>query len=313
LDVNVADKSTGAASSVTFDLTMSKNRAAVELLKIQIPAAYIIGGQSLSTGVEVGKLDIFFDVDNPWKPGHVLKVSAPVLATGRSHSWEVSPNYATAVSESNGDVVDTVRGAIQADGITRDLGPTLTHKLEVSTATTETPGSLNLEMDRSQGAQVAHNESREIWILKLFSYPDENSSNDALITNPTQTAVYRWIGQEHSTIHVEDVFESVAGKQAVLIKDDAASPSVFLDSLAITAASSSLDVDDTLQFTATGTFSNASASDITSSVAWSSTDEFVGTISSSGLFTALAAGSTTVQASQDGVDSNTVFMTVIVP
>ena len=38
LDVTVADKSTGAKSDVTIDLAMSKNRAAVENLKVQIPA-----------------------------------------------------------------------------------------------------------------------------------------------------------------------------------------------------------------------------------------------------------------------------------
>ena len=225
LDVTVANKSTGIPSAVTFDLTMSKNRAAVEFLKTQIPAGYIIGGQSLSTGVEVGKLDIFFDVDNPWKPGHVLKVSAPVLATGRANKWEVSPNYATAKSESNGDIVATARGAIQADGITRDPGPTLTHKLEISQATTETPGTLTLEMDREgpeagpAPADVPHNESRETWVLTIYDYPKNGPQPDALVTNPTLAAVYRWTSQEHSTIQVEDVFESVAGKQAVLIKE----------------------------------------------------------------------------------------------
>ena len=65
LDVSVTNKSSGSTTGLTCDLTMSKNRAAVELLKTQIPAGYIIGGQSLSAGVEVGKLDIFFDVDHP--------------------------------------------------------------------------------------------------------------------------------------------------------------------------------------------------------------------------------------------------------
>ena len=118
LNIAADDTETGATSGITFDLIMSKNRAAVELLKNQIPAGYIVGGQSLPTGAEVGKLDIFFDVDNPWKPGHILKVSAPVLATGRANKWEFSPNYATAISEANGNVVDTVKGAFQADGIT---------------------------------------------------------------------------------------------------------------------------------------------------------------------------------------------------
>ena len=65
LDVSVTNKSSGSTTGLTCDLTMSKNRAAVELLKTQIPAGYIIWGQSLSAGVEVGKLDIFFDLDHP--------------------------------------------------------------------------------------------------------------------------------------------------------------------------------------------------------------------------------------------------------
>ncbi len=216
LNVAADDTETGATSTITFSLIMSKNRAAVELLKTQIPAGYIIGGQSLPTGAEVGKLDVFFDVDNPWKPGHILKVSAPVLATGRANKWEVSPNYATAVSEADGNVVGTVKGALQADGITRNPGPTLTHKLEISPATTDTPGTINLEIDRSQGSLVEHNESRETWVLKIFSHPDENNLNDPLITNPNQAAVYRWISEEHSTIQVKDVFEQVAGRPGVV-------------------------------------------------------------------------------------------------
>ena len=129
LNVTVADKSTGAATAVTFGLTMRKNRAAVDTLVIQIPAGYVFGGPSLPAGVEVGQLDVFFDADNPCKPGHILKISTPVLATGRTDMWEISPNYATATSEDNGDVVDTVKGAIQADGVTRGLGPTLTHTI----------------------------------------------------------------------------------------------------------------------------------------------------------------------------------------
>jgi hypothetical protein len=73
-----------------------------------------------------------------------------------------------------------------------------------------------LEIDRSQGSLVEHNESRETWVLKIFSHPDENNLNDPLITNPNQAAVYRWISEEHSTIQVKDVFEQVAGRPGVV-------------------------------------------------------------------------------------------------
>ena len=188
LNVTVADKSTGAATAVTFGLTMRKNRAAVDTLVIQIPAGYIFGGPSLPAGVEVGQLDVFFDADNPCKPGHILKVSTPVLATGRTDMWEISPNYATATSEDNGDVVDTVKGAIQADGVTRGLGPTITHTIDVSASILEFPGSLTLRMGISQGAGTPHNESTESWVLKIYSYSDRNTGSALLIANPKRPA-----------------------------------------------------------------------------------------------------------------------------
>ena len=231
LNVTVADKRTGSATAVTFGLSMGKNRAAVDTLVIQIPAGYVFGGPSLPAGVEVGKLDVFFDVDNPWKPGHILKVSTPVLATGRTDMWEVSPNYATAISQDNGDVVDTVKGAIQADGVTRDSGPILTHTLDVAPGILEFPGSLTLRMDMSQGAGSPHNESTEKWVLKIFSYSDRDTGSALLVANPKSAEVYRWTSEEHSTIQVADLFESVDGNQAVLIRDYAAvvSPTVVPD------------------------------------------------------------------------------------
>ena len=234
LNVNVLDKKTGNTTDVTFDLTMRKNRAAMEFLKVQIPAGYIIGGQSPSPGVQVGSLEIFFDVDNPWKPGHVLKVSAPVLATGRANKWTASPEYSTARSESDGSLVIEVKGAISynEDGtIIRAPGPTLTHQIDISSATTETPGTFTLNMDRFGGSDLAHNEARETWVLRWFEHPlgfSDAGAGDVidLITNPSLDRVYRWIAQEHSTIQVEDIFEQVAGKQAVLIKDNVAEPVV---------------------------------------------------------------------------------------
>lgn len=57
---------------------MPKNRAALEVLQMQIPAGVIFGGQSLSAGVVVGSLEITLGVDNPWKSGHEISVDADV-------------------------------------------------------------------------------------------------------------------------------------------------------------------------------------------------------------------------------------------
>ena len=43
---------------------------------------------------------------------------------------------------------------------------------------------------------------------------------DALITNPSVTAVYRWFTEAQSPILVEDIFRQVPGKQSVIIKGE---------------------------------------------------------------------------------------------
>ena len=76
-----------------------------------------------------------------------------------------------------------------------------------------------------------------------------------------------------------------------------------LDSVKVSPAAQTVAVGQTTQFTATGTYGNASKStsqDVTSSVTWTSTTPSVATISSAGVATGLTAGTTTITASATG-------------
>jgi len=205
LDVSLDDTSLSANPDLTFDLKMRKNRAAVETMKIQIPAGFTIGGQSLPSGSQVGVLEITFGVDNPWRSGHEISVDTLVVATGAAHEWEIVPVYSGATSDSDSSAVAGVREGVS----------TLTHTLTLLAATVEVPGTMTLEMDRT-GLTKAHNEATESWNLTIFGIPQDSGAT--LVTSPSVSAVYRWFTEEHSTILVEDVFEPVAGKQAVLVE-----------------------------------------------------------------------------------------------
>ncbi len=85
-----------------------------------------------------------------------------------------------------------------------------------------------------------------------------------------------------------------------------------LVSIAVTPVNPSLSVGQQQQFTATGTYSDGSKKDLTSSAAWSSSATSVATISSSGLTTAVAAGSTTIKATSGSVNGST-SLTVTAP
>jgi uncharacterized protein YjdB len=78
-----------------------------------------------------------------------------------------------------------------------------------------------------------------------------------------------------------------------------------LVSIAVTPANSSMAVGTTKQFTATGTYSDASMQDITASVIWTSSTPAAATISARGLASSVASGTTTITASFGSISGST--------
>jgi uncharacterized protein YjdB len=78
-----------------------------------------------------------------------------------------------------------------------------------------------------------------------------------------------------------------------------------LTSIAVTPAVPTVNVGNTQQFTATGTYSNGTSSVITSSATWTSSSNTIATVNSSGLATGLSTGNVTITATSNGVSGNT--------
>ena len=79
----------------------------------------------------------------------------------------------------------------------------------------------------------------------------------------------------------------------------------YLVSIAVTPANPSLAAGNQQQFAATGTYSDGSHQDLTSSATWTSSAPLVATISSTGLATAVAVGNTTIQATSGSINGST--------
>src|SRR5260370_16941513 len=77
-----------------------------------------------------------------------------------------------------------------------------------------------------------------------------------------------------------------------------------LTSIQVTPYSPTLSMGQTQQFSATGTFSDGSTQNISSSVVWGSTNSAVAGVSSSGLATASAHGTTTITATSGSVSGS---------
>ncbi len=87
--------------------------------------------------------------------------------------------------------------------------------------------------------------------------------------------------------------------------------SAALVSIAITPSNPSIVLGLTEQFAATGTYSDNSTRDLTSTVLWTTTSPAVATISTSGLATSVSAGATTITASLGSVTASTAFTVAI--
>ena len=74
-----------------------------------------------------------------------------------------------------------------------------------------------------------------------------------------------------------------------------------LVSIAVTPANSSIALNTSQKFSATGTFSDSTTQDLTTSVNWTSLDTSIATIDAAGRATGVAAGTTTIKASSGGV------------
>ena len=85
--------------------------------------------------------------------------------------------------------------------------------------------------------------------------------------------------------------------------------SAVLESIAVTPEDVTVTKGETQQFTATGTYSDNSTQDITSSVDWSSSDTDIATISSEGVANSIAAGTVTITA-KSGNLTDTASVTV---
>ena len=78
-----------------------------------------------------------------------------------------------------------------------------------------------------------------------------------------------------------------------------------LNSISVAPAASSIPVNTTQQFTATGAYSDGSSRDLTALVTWGSSAAAVATVDANGLVSGVAAGTTTISATLGAVSGST--------
>jgi hypothetical protein len=104
-------------------------------------------------------------------------------------------------------------------------------------------------------------------------------------------------GAEHTVV---EEWDNCGGAAYTTVNLTVSGTTKTIKSIAVTPSAASFAMDSTEQFTATATYSDGSTANITSTAAWSMGNTSVATITSSGLATGVASGTSSVMAAESG-------------
>jgi hypothetical protein len=213
----------------------------------------------------------------------------------------------------------TAVATINASGLATGVGPgTTTIAAALGSVSNSTPltvlaPSLSVTTASLQGGTVNSSYTTTLsatggtpsytWAITIGSLPAGltlNTASGVISGTPTTS------GTNNFTVQVTDAgspAQTVTRALSIVIVPK-------LVSLAVTPANASVTNGLTLQYTATGTYSDSSTQNLTSQAAWTSSNLGIATINASGLATGVGPGTTTIAAAAGGV-SNSTSLTVL--
>ena len=219
-------------------------------------------------------------------------------------TWSIpSPNIATVsnLTDSNGIVTAVAPGSIVITATSGSISGTTT--LTVTGATLVT-----IQLSPA-AASVARGTNQQFTAVGIFSDNSKqdltlnvswSSSNQAIATIgnlPAAMGLAATGGVGTTTIAA--TLGAVSGSTTLTVTN------ATLVSIEVTPTAPSAPMGTTVQFTATGTYSDNSTQDLTGTATWSSSTPGVAAINNAGLATAIGAGTATITASLGSVTGST--------
>ncbi|WP_076586668.1 Ig-like domain-containing protein [Vibrio ostreicida] len=196
----------------------------------------------------------------------------------------------------NSDITATL------DGVTSNRVPvTITDAVITSIDVTPNPVSVTKAQTQLLTATATLSDNSTLDITDSVAW----FPADTGIATITSTGLLTGVG-----VGISEVTASKDGVTSVPARVNVTS--ALLTSISISPASISVAKGQSETLTAMATYSDNSHSNVTASVAWSSADTNIATVTVSGLVTGVGFGTTQVTASQDGIISNTVNVEVTV-
>ncbi len=302
--------SSSAAGVATVSNMAGSNGSATTVSPGSTTITATLGGVSGSTNLTVTAATLVSLGVTPPNPTIAKGLQSQFTAIG-TYTDNSMQNLTALVQWSSSDpAVATVSNALGYDGLGVGLNPgstTITANLggaSASTVLTVTPAALVSIGVTPANPSIADGLTRQFMATGIYT---DNStqdltasvawtSSDPTVASVSNASVSHGLatGVSPGSVMISAASGSVSGSMSLTV-----TPAVLV-SIALIPATPSIANGTQQQFTASGTYTDASTHDVTTAVTWSSSDVTVASISnaagSSGLATSLSQGSITISA-----------------
>lgn|GEM_PF-476838 len=195
---------------------------------------------------------------------------------------------ATAVAEGDTNITAA------KDGVSSNVATlTVTAPILVSIAVTPETASIEAGSTQEYVATGAYSDGSTVNITNNVSWASSNTS----VATINSTGLATGVGEGETTITATQ--GEITGSATLTV-----TAPVTLDSIAVAPSTASITIGGTQQFTATGTYSDGSTADLSTEVAWASSNTSVATIDGAGMATGVSVGTVTITATLDSLTAS---------
>ncbi len=297
------------------------------------PSIATVSSTGLATGVALGGATItatsglisgsgLVTITSPILQSIALTPNAPTVAKGLTQQLTATGTYADASTQtltgltwaSATTSVATVSGTGLVSTLTQGTSIIRATSGLISGNTTLTVGQAVLTSIVVSGPSIVSGLTQQLTATGVYSDGTTQNITSTVTWSSSNTTIATVVsggltsGVATGSVTITATSGFISGNTSLTVT---APPT--LQSIVVTPANSNLVLGLTQQMIATGSYSNGTTQNISSSVTWSSSSTANVTVLSTGVATAIAIGSATITATSGAVNGSTVVNTIYAP
>ncbi len=269
-------------------ITMPYNQGQILMSASGTPTSYY----KFITTASISKITLTNSLAAPAPAPQVSVIIGGATPTTWYAGWSCSPATGvppvtctgTAIAASNQVFITVTNASGNPTSFTLDIPPT---SITVASSTASIPNNTTQQFT----ATGIYNSGPSRVLTSLSTWSSDNTTIATVNNSGVASSVA--VG---GPVTMTATYAGVSGMANLTVN------SATLSSIAVTSSTAAIPNGSTQQFTATGTYSDASTKDLSAAVTWTTSDAATATISSTGLATGVAVGGpVTMTAAMGGV------------